>query len=63
MPSTALRSTKRRVRVGLKGSRVRRQRLVGRVEEFDGGLRSKGGSRMMRIDRLQVEVEGYTTND
>jgi hypothetical protein len=47
----------------LEGSRVRRQRLDDRVEEFDGGLRSKGGSRMVRVDRLQVEVEGYTTND
>jgi hypothetical protein len=37
--------------------------VYGRVEEFEGGLMSKGGSRMVRVDRLQVEVEGYTTND
>jgi len=37
--------------------------MCGRVEGFEGGLMSKGGSRMVRVDRLQVEVEGYTTND
>jgi hypothetical protein len=63
MPSTALRSTKRRVRVGLRGGELGGSDLVVVSKEFDGGLRSKGGSRMVRIDRLQVEIEGYTTND
>lgn len=49
----------------LERSRVRRQRRSGRVERYDGGLVSKGGVRMVRVDKasVQVEVEGYTTND
>lgn len=38
---------------------------MGRVEEFDRGLMSKGDGRMVRVDKasVQVEVEGYTTTD
>ena len=40
---------------------VRRQRRCSGVKGFDGGLISDGGSRMMRVDKRLVEVEGYMT--